>query len=138
MPTLRRNGVNIYYEMHGQGPTLLLTHGYSATSKMWRGQIEPLSKKYRVVICDMRGHGQTDYPEDQALYSEAETIADMAMLIDVAGPREAIIAGLSLGGYMSLAFQLAHPERTRGLMLFDTGPGYRSDDARNGWNKTAL
>lgn len=137
MPTLRRNGVNIYYEMHGAGPTLLLTHGYSATSKMWAGQIGPLSKKYRVVVWDMRGHGQTDYPEDEALYSEAETLADMAMLLDVAGPREAIIAGLSLGGYMSLAFQLAHPERTRALMLFDTGPGYRNDEAREGWNKTA-
>ena len=44
MPKLDRNGVQIHYEVHGKGPVILLTHGYSATSQMWRGQIEPLTK----------------------------------------------------------------------------------------------
>ena len=51
-------GSNIYYEVHGSGPALLLTHGYSATAQMWKGQIEPLSKKHQLIIWDMRGHGQ--------------------------------------------------------------------------------
>ena len=138
MVLLNRNGVNIYYETHGQGPVLLLSHGYSATSKMWAGQIAPLAKSHRVIVWDMRGHGRSDSPDDQSLYSEAHTVADMAALLDEAGAQEAIIAGLSLGGYMSLAFQLAHPTRTRALMLFDTGPGYRNDEARAGWNKTSI
>ena len=58
----------------------------------------------------MRGHGQSGYPEDTAAYSEALTVADMAALLDAVGAEQAIVGGLSLGGYMSLAFYRAHPE----------------------------
>jgi pimeloyl-ACP methyl ester carboxylesterase len=54
------------------------------------------------------------------------------------GAQKAIIGGLSLGGYMSLAFHLAHPERVEALLILDTGPGYRNDEAREGWNRNAL
>ena len=78
MPTLDRDGVDIYYEVHGSGPVILLSHGYSSTSGMWRGQVAPFSKEHTLVTWDMRGHGQSDYPEDQAQYSEEHTVADMA------------------------------------------------------------
>ena len=81
---------------------------------MWQGQIAPLSKDHKLVIWDMRGHGQSDYPDDQADYSEAQTVADMAALLDAVGAKTAIVGGLSLGGYMSLAFHRAHPERVAG------------------------
>ena len=138
MPKLNRDGVDIYYEVHGAGPVILLSHGYSATSQMWRGQIEALSKTHMLVLWDMRGHGQSDYPVDPAAYSEAATVADMLAILDVVGAKTAIVGGLSLGGYMSLAFHLAHPERVRALLIIDTGPGYRNDEAREGWNLTAL
>src|SRR5712664_3502566 len=64
MPKINRDGVKIYYEVHGSGPPLLLTHGYSSTSAMWQGQIEALSKRHRLVLWDMRGHGRSDYPDD--------------------------------------------------------------------------
>jgi pimeloyl-ACP methyl ester carboxylesterase len=134
---LNRDGVNIYYEVHGDGPALLLTHGYSASSKMWAGQVAPLSKHFKLIVWDMRGHGQSDYPEDPAQYSEAHTVADMAALLDAAGAKEAIIGGLSLGGYMSLAFHVTHPARTRALLIFDTGPGFKNDEAREQWNARA-
>jgi pimeloyl-ACP methyl ester carboxylesterase len=137
MPRLDRDGVQIYYEIAGDGPTLLLSHGYSATGEMWRRQVETFSKRFRVITWDMRGHGRSDYPEDPAAYSEAATVADMAALLDAAGAPRAIVGGLSLGGYMSLAFHLVHPERVRGLLIIDTGPGYRNDEAREGWNKNA-
>jgi pimeloyl-ACP methyl ester carboxylesterase len=138
MPKLIRDGVSLYYEVHGSGPVILLTHGYSATSQMWAGQIEALAKEHTLVTWDMRGHGQSDYPADPGAYSEAHTVADMAALLDEVGAETAIIGGLSLGGYMSLAFHLAHPERTRALLIIDTGPGYRNDEAREGWNRTSL
>lgn len=137
MPMLDRDGVQLHYEVHGQGPVILLTHGYSATGEMWRGQVEPLSRDHTLVTWDMRGHGRSDYPEDDGAYSEAATVADMAALLDVVGAERAIVGGLSLGGYMSLAFHRAHPERVRALMIIDTGPGYRSDSARDGWNANA-
>jgi pimeloyl-ACP methyl ester carboxylesterase len=137
MPKINRNGVNIHYEVHGSGPPLLLTHGYSSTSAMWRGQIAALSEHHKLVLWDMRGHGQSDYPDDPAAYSEALTVADMTALLDEVGAERAIVGGLSLGGYMSLAFYRAHPERVRALLIIDTGPGFRKDDAREAWNRRA-
>src|ERR1700681_4475270 len=137
MPKISRDGVKIHYEVHGGGPALLLTHGYSSTAAMWRGQIEALSKHHKLVLWDMRGHGQSDYPDDRAAYSEALTVADMAALLDEVGTHSAIVGGLSLGGYMSLAFYRAHPERVRALLIIDTGPGFKKNDAREAWNRRA-
>src|SRR3979411_1043388 len=137
MPKIHRDGVKVYYEVQGSGPPLLLTHGYSSTSAMWQGQIAALSKLHKLVLWDMRGHGQSDYPDDQAAYSEVLTVRDMAALRDVVGRECAIVGGLSLGGYMSLAFYRAHPERVRALLIVDTGPGFKKDDAREAWNKRA-
>ena len=104
---------------------------------MWQGQLDALSDSYRLIAWDMRGHDRSDSPEDPALYSHEVTIADMAAVLDACGVRRAVIGGLSLGGFMSLAFHLAHPARTLALMLFDTGPGYKKDERRNGWNRMA-
>ena len=137
MAKLNRNGVDIYYEVHGSGPPLILTHGYSSTSAMWHGQIDALSKRHRLLLWDMRGHGQSDYPDDPAAYSEAMTVGDIAALLDAVGANTAIVGGLSLGGYMSLAFHRAHPQRVQALLIIDTGPGFKKDDAREVWNKRA-
>lgn len=138
MPKIDRDGVNIYYEVHGDGPPLILTHGYSSTSAMWKGQVEALSKHHKLILWDMRGHGQSDCPDNAALYSEALTVGDIAALLDEVGANEAIVGGLSLGGYMSLAFYRAHPGRVSALLIIDTGPGFKKDDAREAWNKRAL
>ena len=138
MPKLDRDGVKIHYDVAGSGPALILTHGYSSTGEMWAGQIAPLSKHFTVITWDMRGHGKSDYPADQAAYSEAATVADMAALLDAVDAKTAIVGGLSLGGYMSLAFNLAHPRRVKALLIIDTGPGYRKDEPREGWNQNAL
>jgi pimeloyl-ACP methyl ester carboxylesterase len=138
MPKINRDGINIYYEVHGEGPALILTHGYSSTSAMWKGQIEAFSQHHRLVLWDMRGHGQSDYPQDPQAYSEALTVGDIAALLDAVGAKRAIVGGLSLGGYMSLAFHRAHPERVSALLIVDTGPGFKKDDARDAWNRRAL
>jgi pimeloyl-ACP methyl ester carboxylesterase len=137
MPKLNRDGVDIYYEVHGSGPALLLTHGYSLTSAVWQNQIAALSEHHQLVLWDLRGHGRSDYPADPLAYSEAVTVADMAALLDEVGATSAIVGGLSLGGYMSLAFYRTHPERVRALLIIDTGPGFKKDDARETWNKRA-
>ena len=137
MPFLDRDGVRIYYEGHGQGPPILLSHGYSATCRMWDEQIAALAPRHRVIVWDMRGHGESDDPDDPAAYSEALTVEDMAALLRLCEIDGAVIGGLSLGGYMSLAFHAAHPEMVRALMLFDTGPGFRNAEARRAWNERA-
>ncbi len=137
MAFVTNDGVKLYYETHGSGPVLLMSHGFSATSAMWRGQVEVLSRHHTLVLWDMRGHGQSDYPSDPALYSEAATVSDMAAILDAVGAERAIIGGLSLGGYMSLAFHLRHPQRCAALLIIDTGPGFKKDEAREAWNARA-
>ena len=138
MPVLQRDGVSIHYETSGSGPDVLLTHGFSASSRMWRSNVPALvDAGYRVTVWDMRGHGQSQSPEDPGLYSAALTVADMAALLDAIGAQQAVIGGMSLGGFMSLSFNLAHPKRVRALMLIDTGPGFRNDKARDDWNDYA-
>jgi pimeloyl-ACP methyl ester carboxylesterase len=140
---LERDGVRLYYEVHEpreatQHETILLSHGFSSSSHMWEPNLDALTERYRVVTWDLRGHGRSDYPADPEQYREALAVEDMAALLDIIGAQRAIIGGLSLGGYLSLAFHASHPERVAALMLFDTGPGYRRDEGRDGWNRSAL
>jgi len=137
MDILMRDGVRIAYEATGTGTPILLTHGYSATAGMWRGQVAAFAPRYRVITWDMRGHGASDSPAALDEYSEAKTVGDMTAILDALGIERAVIGGLSLGGYMSLAFHLAHPDRCLALILCDTGPGYRNPQARDAWNETA-
>lgn len=143
MPEIDRDGVSIYYETHGPSggartaPALLLSHGYGATAQMWAGNLPSLARDRMVITWDIRGHGRSDSPADAQQYSEELSVQDMAAVLDAAGQDTAVIGGLSLGGYLSLAFNLRHPERVRALLLCDTGPGYRRDEPREQWNDMA-
>ncbi|ODU04514.1 MAG: alpha/beta hydrolase [Pseudonocardia sp. SCN 72-86] len=137
MPTLDRDGTSLHYESHGDGVPVLFSHGYGGTAEMWDRQVEALAGRCRLITWEMRGHARSDSPTDPAAYSEAAAVADMAALLDACDADDAVIAGLALGGYLSLAFRLAHPRRTRALVLVGTGPGYRNDAARDAWNATA-
>jgi pimeloyl-ACP methyl ester carboxylesterase len=90
-----------------------------------------------VITYDQRGHGASDYPRDPDAYSIRHALGDMAGLLDAVGAEQAVLMGHSLGGYLSLAFHTAHPERVAGLVLVGTGPGFRSDEARGHWNDMA-
>jgi pimeloyl-ACP methyl ester carboxylesterase len=131
------NGIAIEYQDGGQGSPVLLGHGYSATGRMWDGQRAALGDRYRIISWDMRGHGQTESPSDPAQYSAALTVADMRALLGHCRVERAVVGGLSLGGYVSLAFYLAHPEMVRALVICDSGPGYRNAEARAAWNARA-
>jgi pimeloyl-ACP methyl ester carboxylesterase len=143
MAYLDRGGVRISYAADGgrddgQGVPLLLSHGFSASAQMWQPNLAALAVGRQVITWDMRGHGRSDDPADQAQYTQDACVADMAAVLDACGVDRAVLGGLSLGGYLSLAFWLAHRERVAALLLFDTGPGFRSDDARRQWNERAL
>ena len=141
MPQLDRTGTHIFYELIGDvngRPPLLLSHGFGASSAMWQPNRPALAASRQVITWDMRGHGRSDSPADPAEYTHAACVADMAALLDAAGAERAVAGGLSLGGFLSLAFCLEMPDRVAALVLCDTGPGFRSDDARQRWNTRAL
>ena len=141
MSYLDRDGVRISYDVHENGGDklpLLLTHGFGSSADMWAPNTAALSADRRVITSDLRGHGRSDSPADQAEYTQAACLADMGAVLDACGAERAILGGLSLGGYLSLAFWLDHPERVAALLLCDTGPGFRNDEARQKWNDRAL
>jgi pimeloyl-ACP methyl ester carboxylesterase len=140
MPTLDRDGVRISYDVHAGPPDatpLLLSHGYGASRAMWRPNIDALVATRSVVTWDMRGHGDSASPADGSAYSHALTVADMVAILDTCGIEQAAVGGLSLGGYVSLELYRLHPDRVRCLLLFDTGPGFKNDAARQRWNDYA-
>jgi pimeloyl-ACP methyl ester carboxylesterase len=137
MSRARLNGIEIDYAASGSGAPVLLSHGYSATRRMWDGQHRALESRYQVISWSMRGHGQTESPVDPSRYSADLTVGDMAALLRHLGVQRAVIGGLSLGGYASLGFYLAHPEMVRALVICDSGPGYRNAEARAAWNQRA-
>lgn len=138
MTQARLNGIEIAYEVTGAGPAVLLSHGYGETGRMWRGQQPALGERHRLITWDMRGHGGTGAALDPAQYSLEATVADMRALLRHVGEERAVIGGLSLGGYVSLAFYGVHPEMVRALVICDSGPGYRNAEARAAWNGRAF
>jgi pimeloyl-ACP methyl ester carboxylesterase len=132
------NGIEIDYQDTGRGQPMLLTHGHMSSRTAWDGQHAALADRYRVISWDIRGHGQTVAPDDAAGYSLALTVEDVRALLGHLGIGRAVIGGLSLGGYISLAFALAHPEMVDALVICDSGPGYRNAEARTQWNERAF
>jgi len=134
--TLDRDGVRIAYDIEGrgEGTPVLLSHGFASSSHMFGPTVAVLAGERRCVRWDLRGHGRSGYPTDPTCYSVELSIGDMLTVLDAAEVDRAVLVGHSLGGYLSLAFHRRHADRVAGLVLVDTGPGYRSDDARAGWN----
>ena len=138
MSMLDRPAGRISYQVSGSGsPAVLLSHGFAASSAMFAANVAAISPEHEVITWDLRGHGGSDYPVDPESYRPAEALADMAAVLTNCGRDRAVLGGHSLGGFLSLDFALTFPDRVVGLVLIDTGPGFRNDTARDGWNRRA-
>ena len=135
MPHLARGDARLYYENDGDGPAILMTHGFVASTGMWDEQVTAFRDAYRLVRWDMRGHGRTECPDDPSAYGQDITVDDMVAILDHLEIDQAIIVGHSLGGFISLRFNVIHPDRVKALVLQGCGPGYRSDASRAKWNE---
>lgn len=131
------NGIEIGYDVAGAGLPVLFTHGYQASRRMWAPNIDAISDICRPITWDMRGHGDSGIPDDPSQYSHELLLGDMLGLLDHVGADQAVLLGHSLGGYASLLFYVAHPERVKALVLFGSGPGFRDAEARGKWNEMA-
>ena len=96
MPKINRSGVNIHFETYGNGPAIFLTHGFSDNLGIWKNQIKTLSKNNTLILWDLKGHGNTDAPDDMTHYSEEETILYMLEILDHLNIKKASIGGFSL------------------------------------------
>jgi len=122
MPTADVRGQKIYYQdTGGTGLPLVLSHGFLMDSDMFDAQVRSLRNRHRVITWDQRGHGRTVSTGDPVTYWDSAE--DLAGLLDSLGVKRAVIGGMSQGGFVSLRFALAHPQRTAGLVLIDTQSG---------------
>jgi 2-succinyl-6-hydroxy-2,4-cyclohexadiene-1-carboxylate synthase len=126
MPFVRLNGIRLWYEEFGSGPTLILTHGFAGPGHP--PIIEDFGERYRVVIYDVRGHGCTEAPAGPAAYSLPIFAADLAALMAHLGIDTAHIGGVSFGGMISAQFACDYPERLRSVLLCDTLAGNAKGD----------
>ncbi len=123
MSSYRSGDVTLSYEEYGAGPPVVLAHGMSESTEMWRDQIDALAERHRLILWDNRGHGRSDAPDDPAQYSIPTFAADLRALLDHLGIERACIGGLSMGGYTAIAFSVTYPDRVFALILSDTASG---------------
>lgn len=126
----RVRGIELAYEDEGAGDSaVLLLHGFLFSRVMWREQIRVLSAGRRVVAPDLRGHGRTSVVAEGGATME-EMARDAAALLDELKIERAVVGGLSMGGYVTLAFYRLFPERVSALLLADTRAEADTEDAR--------
>ncbi|MFL5628965.1 MAG: alpha/beta fold hydrolase [Ktedonobacteraceae bacterium] len=124
------NSTNLGYDDHGIGQPILFLHAFPLNRSMWEGEITALlqEERYRLVSLDWRGFGESDVSTD---VSTMELFADdVAALMGTLGMQDAILCGLSMGGYVAFAFLRKYPQRLKGLILADTRPGADTPEAR--------
>ncbi len=137
MPSVKANGIEIAYELCGSGPTLALSHGWTNPTRFWRPAIvEELARHLRVLIYDVRGHGDTTAPDDLGAYSMPIYAQDLRALMDALDIEQAHIGGISQGGMISAQFVVNYPERTRSFLLCASTFGNGADEGPGGqWER---
>ncbi len=113
---MRPQALDLHAVVDGDGPWLLLLHGFSHDRRYWRSQRAPLAASYRTVLADLRGHGGSPAPEDVA-YGHAEHLADVVRLLDRLGIASTHVVGTHTGAAVGLLLALEHPDRVASLIL---------------------
>ncbi|WP_175775340.1 alpha/beta fold hydrolase [Burkholderia anthina] len=123
MPTASSNGVNLFYEVTGQGPAIVFLHEFAGDHRNWAPQVHALSQRFRCITFNARGYPPSDVPDDIESYSHLHAVADIANVLKAAGVSNAHVVGLSMGGYAALCFAIAHPDMTRSIVVAAAGHG---------------
>ena len=135
MPRVDNKGISIHYRVEGDGPPLVLQHGFSDSSEIWYegGVVAALKPKYRLVLIDSRGHGQSDKPHDPQSYTPEMFASDIVAVLDSLGMKKTAYWGYSHGGWIGFAFARHALDRVTclvvggatasGASVFPTEPG---------------
>ena len=131
MPKAKNGDINIYYEVEGEGPPLVLHHGLTGSLVTWRGigYVDELKNDYQLILMDARGHGKSDKPHDPSAYTMEHRVGDVTAVLDDLDISSVHFCGYSYGG--QIAFELAKisPERVKSLIIGGAGAkGRKLDD----------
>jgi len=119
---LKANGIDINYEIEGDGPVVTFSHSLACNLSMWDEQVRALKGRYRVLRFDTRGHGQSGAPA--GAYTLEQLSDDLKALLDGLGIAATHFVGLSMGGMIGQVFALKHPAMVQSLVLCDTTSRY--------------
>ena len=125
--------MRIHVERKGSGPALVFLHGVGSSSATWSAVMDLLADRYTVVALDLLGHGESPVPDDPAEYTRDRALEDIDDVLETLdGP--AVLIGHSLGGYLALAHAATREGVARGIVVLNTGPGFRDPEKRQAWN----
>ena len=127
---VKSDDAEIYYDVMGSGPAVVLLHAFPTNHNLWKPVAEVLATRYRVVLPDLRGHGQSGTGEGPAIM--ARHVADLRRVLDDAGVDRAIFAGVSIGGYVLFEVWRSMRERIVRLLLCNTKAQADTPEARAG------
>ncbi|MBS0152609.1 MAG: alpha/beta fold hydrolase [Nitrospira sp.] len=122
------NGITLAFNDQGTGFPLVFLHAFPLNRTMWGDQEKTLSPQFRVLAIDLRGHGESDAPLWH--YSLDQAVDDIRGLLDHLSIKQAVFVGLSMGGYILLAFYRKYSERVKGMILADTRAQADTEDGK--------
>ena len=133
MPYVNNNGTRIHYHVDGEGPPLVLMHGFTLSIESWRefGYVKALKDDYRLILVDSRGHGASDKPHDPKHYEMDLRVSDIVAVLDELGIHKAHYLGHSMGGRIGYGIARYAPERFHSLVIGGSGP-YQSNPQEPG------
>jgi 2-succinyl-6-hydroxy-2,4-cyclohexadiene-1-carboxylate synthase len=118
-----RDDVDLYVEVDGAGPPLLLLHGFTGSARAWDAVRPLLRERARLIVPDLIGHGRSPAPDDPRRYTLEWCVRDLVHVLDVLDVEQADVLGYSMGGRVALRLAVDAPERVRTLLLESTSPG---------------
>jgi len=134
VPYANNQGVRIHYEVEGNGPPLVLVHGFLDDLESWHelGYVDSLKRDYKLIPIDIRGHGGSDKPHDPDAYKLKLLVADVIAVMDALNISKTHFLGYSLGGRIAFALAKYAPERFHSFIIGGQGP-YARPQARIRW-----
>jgi pimeloyl-ACP methyl ester carboxylesterase len=117
----------------GSGPAVVFIHGMGSSLDTWTNCMALLSPTHYVVAIDLLGHGESPVPDDPAEYTRDAALVDLDELLATLPP--VVLVGHSLGGYLAMAHAATRPGVVRGIVVLNTGPGFRDPEKREQWNE---
>jgi len=135
MPYANNAGVRIHYEIEGDGPALVLQHGFTQSLEDWAEceYLAPLRPKYRMILVDARGHGGSDKPHDEASYTLDRRVADVTAVLDAVRIEKAHFWGYSMGGWIGFGMAKYAPHRVNALIVGGQHPFARDQSGFRQW-----
>ena len=113
------NGIKLHYVTQGDGPLMLMLHGFPEFWYSWRHQIPEFAKDFKVVALDLRGYNDSDKPQDRSAYVMDEFIKDVEGVIKGLGYEKCVLVGHDWGGAIAWNFAYAHPEMVERLIVMN-------------------